>query len=570
METGRGASAWPRRGARLERRTRGSFRVERVVLPPPMEETYADRLAPHRRRAVRGRLERVEPAAQERDYRVDLPPRRRLLSSVSARAFASLGQDVERRGERGGDDLWTKVVVGCIEVLGDRRGDQLLELEASRARRWLRSVSSLSMQTASARRGRLSSYSCSERMNFAHRLERVLALRPLGERLRERFLHERKVAEEDVFLAREVGEDRPRRDVGCLRDLRQGRVVVAALGEELARRGRSSRASAASCARVGRVARSSALSIRVNPALRRIFALRAALRLFSASSCKFAKREDSRPDWSSPMLKLTRWTIAHRRIVVVGWIVLADRHPRRLAGGRQAEREQLLASEHRLAARGRPAPKPFSGAGRRRRPDRLPDAHRQAHRRVDARGDRRRCSCASPGSPTSQASSALYDAGADAVSKAGTIGFATVEFDQRANQLPKAAIDRVINTAEAVRSPALQVELGGQAIKQAQQTSLGFATGVGLVAAVVVLLLSFGSAARDGPADRDSAVRPRRRAGRDRAREPSRRHGRLLLRARADDRPRRRHRLRALHRHALPRRLPRERRQRPALRSSWR
>src|SRR5207244_303847 len=63
----------------------------------------------------------------------------------------------------------------------------------------------------------------------------------------------------------------------------------------------------------------------------------------------------------------------------------------------------------------------------------------------------------------------------------------------RANQLPKAAIDRVIKTAEAVRSPSLQVELGGQAIKQAEQTSLGFATAVGLSAAVVVLLLTFGS-----------------------------------------------------------------------------
>ena len=86
-----------------------------------------------------------------------------------------------------------------------------------------------------------------------------------------------------------------------------------------------------------------------------------------------------------------------------------------------------------------------------------------------------------------------YETGANAVSKAGTIGFATVEFDQRANELPKAAIDRVIATAEAVRSPSLQVELGGQAIEQAQQASLGFATGVGLLAAVVVLLLSFGS-----------------------------------------------------------------------------
>ena len=86
-----------------------------------------------------------------------------------------------------------------------------------------------------------------------------------------------------------------------------------------------------------------------------------------------------------------------------------------------------------------------------------------------------------------------YAAGANAVSKSGTIGFATVEFDLRANELPKTAIDRVINAAEAMRSPTLQVELGGQAIKQAQQTSLGFATGVGLLAAVVVLLLSFGS-----------------------------------------------------------------------------
>src|SRR5205807_2476977 len=84
-------------------------------------------------------------------------------------------------------------------------------------------------------------------------------------------------------------------------------------------------------------------------------------------------------------------------------------------------------------------------------------------------------------------------AGAKAISKAGTIGFATVEFDQRANELPKAAIDRVINAAEGVRSSTLQVELGGQAIKQAQQTGLGFATGVGLAAAMIVLLISFGS-----------------------------------------------------------------------------
>src|SRR4029077_20572763 len=65
--------------------------------------------------------------------------------------------------------------------------------------------------------------------------------------------------------------------------------------------------------------------------------------------------------------------------------------------------------------------------------------------------------------------------------------------DQRANALPKAAVDSVITTAESARSPSLQVELGGQAIEQAQQASLGFATVVGIAAAIIILLLSFGS-----------------------------------------------------------------------------
>ena len=51
----------------------------------------------------------------------------------------------------------------------------------------------------------------------------------------------------------------------------------------------------------------------------------------------------------------------------------------------------------------------------------------------------------------------------------------------------------MISTAESARSPTLEVELGGQAIEQAQQASLGFATVVGIAAAIVILLISFGS-----------------------------------------------------------------------------
>ncbi len=86
-----------------------------------------------------------------------------------------------------------------------------------------------------------------------------------------------------------------------------------------------------------------------------------------------------------------------------------------------------------------------------------------------------------------------YASGAHATSRDGTIAFATVNFDKRADVLPKTAVNRVISTAEAARSPHLQVELGGQAIEQAQQSSLGFATVVGIAAAVLILLISFGS-----------------------------------------------------------------------------
>ena len=87
-----------------------------------------------------------------------------------------------------------------------------------------------------------------------------------------------------------------------------------------------------------------------------------------------------------------------------------------------------------------------------------------------------------------------FQSGAAAqVSQDKTIAFATVSFDQRANALDKADIERVINTAETARSDQLQVELGGQAIQQAQETSLGFATVIGLIAAIIILLLTFGS-----------------------------------------------------------------------------
>ena len=83
--------------------------------------------------------------------------------------------------------------------------------------------------------------------------------------------------------------------------------------------------------------------------------------------------------------------------------------------------------------------------------------------------------------------------GGKAISADGKIAFATVVFDQKANLLPKEAADRVVQTARAAAQPGLEVELGGQAIELTEQEGFGIATGVGLLAAIVVLLLTFGS-----------------------------------------------------------------------------
>jgi putative drug exporter of the RND superfamily len=84
-------------------------------------------------------------------------------------------------------------------------------------------------------------------------------------------------------------------------------------------------------------------------------------------------------------------------------------------------------------------------------------------------------------------------AGSGAISKDGRIAFATVNFDERANDLPKSSIDQVISLGEGVRSSDLQVELGGQAIETAQQPAFGFTTAIGVLAAIIVLLITFGS-----------------------------------------------------------------------------
>jgi RND superfamily putative drug exporter len=79
------------------------------------------------------------------------------------------------------------------------------------------------------------------------------------------------------------------------------------------------------------------------------------------------------------------------------------------------------------------------------------------------------------------------------ISRDGSVGFATVRFDEQGDALPTNAIRRVVDTAQAAASPQLEVELNGNAIEQLYRPSPGPATAIGILAAAVILLLSFGS-----------------------------------------------------------------------------
>jgi RND superfamily putative drug exporter len=80
-----------------------------------------------------------------------------------------------------------------------------------------------------------------------------------------------------------------------------------------------------------------------------------------------------------------------------------------------------------------------------------------------------------------------------AVAHDGRTAFATLTFDEQAGDLPESSIKQVIANAQGQATPNFDVQLDGFAITYAEKPSLGAATAIGLVAAIVVLLLTFGS-----------------------------------------------------------------------------
>ena len=79
------------------------------------------------------------------------------------------------------------------------------------------------------------------------------------------------------------------------------------------------------------------------------------------------------------------------------------------------------------------------------------------------------------------------------VSADGRIAYGVVQFDASGDQLPNDAIETVVHRAQGGAGPGLEVRFGGTPIEKVQKPSFGKSEGLGILAAVVILLLVFGS-----------------------------------------------------------------------------
>ena len=193
------------------------------------------------------------------------------------------------------------------------------------------------------------------------------------------------------------------------------------------------------------------------------------------------------------MRGLARWSIKYRRSVVIGWLVIAvltsviatavgrNYATNFTIPGTEAQRAQnLLAQEFKEQSGDLDTIVWHTSAGTVHAPA-VRNAMVPVLNRV--RSMPHVVTVVSPYGPR----------GALQISKDGRTAFAVVGYDKRANLLPDSTGKPVLSAINAVNVPGLRVAAGGQVIEQAEGFSIGPATAVGVLAALVILLITFGS-----------------------------------------------------------------------------
>ncbi|HET7120152.1 MAG TPA: MMPL family transporter [Solirubrobacterales bacterium] len=94
----------------------------------------------------------------------------------------------------------------------------------------------------------------------------------------------------------------------------------------------------------------------------------------------------------------------------------------------------------------------------------------------------------------SEVSSPYEEGGAAAVSDDGKIAYATAQFNVTTDKLNDGEVKKIMDAAQAAGGDGLQVETGGSPVEEVRgEEEESSSEGIGILAAVVVLLISFGS-----------------------------------------------------------------------------
>jgi putative drug exporter of the RND superfamily len=200
-------------------------------------------------------------------------------------------------------------------------------------------------------------------------------------------------------------------------------------------------------------------------------------------------RPTSRPAQQSALARIAGWCHDHRWWVLSMWLaalVLSNvfaqlegsAFSNNLTGGKQ-QAQQILNANFPSQS-GSPAQvvvttgTAFTGSANEAQTSRLVDALRSLPH-------------------VSAVVSPLSPQGATQIARNGHTAYLRVQFDEQAGNLPTPAIKKVVSTAESFGTSAYRVAVGGQAIELVSGNAPGSSEGFGIFAAIIIMLLAFGS-----------------------------------------------------------------------------
>jgi putative drug exporter of the RND superfamily len=202
-----------------------------------------------------------------------------------------------------------------------------------------------------------------------------------------------------------------------------------------------------------------------------------------------AERPASQPAEESGLARIAGWCHDHRWWVLIFWLValvgsnfgaqaLGSNFSNNLTGG--AQPVQQILNQAFPNQKGSPAQVVITSSG----PITAASVQDRTAKLVAA---------LTPLAHVSDVVSPFTAAGARQVSTDGHIAYVQVVFDQIAGDLPQDAIKQVVTTAQSFAAPGYHVALGGQAISLVAGGKPGPSEGIGILAAIIIMLLAFGS-----------------------------------------------------------------------------